>query len=102
MSELQITKYMDMNSAKLFHLTTVPHELKVEIDYTDGKGTAFLSITLHEVMISNISYSGGGDKPTEDITINFTSATQDKHGVGSDISGTAAPGGWLTEKSKVN
>ena len=95
MSEIQITKLIDMNSAMLMHLSTTSEGLKVEIDYTKDKGDDFLSVTLHEAKISSYARGGGrGLGPVENITINFKGATYDKHGIGSDITQEF---GWPTK-----
>lgn len=87
MSEIQITKLIDTNSAMLMHLSNTSEKLKIEIDYTEkGSGRKVLSVTLHNAEINNYAVGGRGvDGPSEIISVYFESATYDKHGAGSDI-----------------
>ena len=42
------------------------------IEFTRADGSVYLRIELEGTLISSISTSGGGDRPLETLTLNFT------------------------------
>lgn len=74
-SEIVVTKSMDVASTKLFtESVTGSTGKKVEIHFvsTGDPGLTFAQYTLEDTLISGYSLSSGGDRPTESISLNFT------------------------------
>ena len=91
--DLSFTKYIDTASTKLQHACVVGDHIKnavLTVSKAGGKSPLdFLIITLEQVLVSSVSLggSGGEDKLTENITLNFAKFkseyfTQDDKGVG--------------------
>jgi type VI secretion system secreted protein Hcp len=79
-SEIMVTKRMDVASPKLF-LDSVAGKLdsKVEIKFTTttkGKVETFLTWKMDNTGISHYSVSSGGDMPMESLSLNFTKITK--------------------------
>jgi type VI secretion system secreted protein Hcp len=76
LSEVTVTKSMDVSSPKLF-LESVAGELnnKVTIKFTTttkNKVETFLTYDLENTGVSAYNLSSGGDMPTESISLNYT------------------------------
>jgi type VI secretion system secreted protein Hcp len=73
-SEIVLTKVMDVSSAKLFQEACVGKSKAVKIDLvkTGDKLENYLEYTLTNCLISGYSVSSGGDKPSESLSLNFT------------------------------
>lgn len=74
-SEITVTKAQDESTIKVIDAAFQGEGKKVVIDFckTDkGKLEVYLSYTLTNTMISGYSMSGGGDRPTESLSLNFT------------------------------
>jgi type VI secretion system secreted protein Hcp len=74
-SEVVVTKEMDAASTELFKQSTAGADGKtVEICFvsTGDPGTTFAKYTLEDTLISGYSVSGGGERPSESISLNFT------------------------------
>lgn len=74
-SEIVVTKVTDVSSTKLLNEAYQGEGQSVTIDFlkTDkGKLEVYLTFTLTNTMISGHSFSSGGDRPTESISLNFT------------------------------
>jgi type VI secretion system secreted protein Hcp len=73
-SEVTISKLMDVASAKLFQEACVGKSKAVKIDLvkTGEKLENYLEYTLTDCLISGYSVSSGGDKPSESLSLNFT------------------------------
>jgi type VI secretion system secreted protein Hcp len=75
-SDIHITKYIDSSSHKLLKSTATGTHFKealLTIRKAGEKPLEYIKITMKEVLISSISCggSGGEDKLTENITLNF-------------------------------
>ncbi len=92
-SELVITKLLDESSPKWFTEACVGKGKTVEIHVTktDDELAAYLEYTLRDVLVSGYSVSSSGDRPTEQLSLNFTKIemnvvpTEDSHAAGSPI-----------------
>lgn len=74
-SEIVVSKTMDIASPKLFEESLWGEGKKVTIDLckTDkDKLEVFLQYTLEDTLVSGYSVSSGGDRPTESVSLNFT------------------------------
>ena len=76
-SELTITKEMDISSYKLFasSLTEVEGKtVKIDMCRTGGKSglITYANYELTNALISGYSVSSGGDRPSESLSLNFT------------------------------
>jgi type VI secretion system secreted protein Hcp len=74
-SEIVVTKDTDVASPKLLNEAYQGEGQDCTIDFckTDkGKLEVYLTITLNNTMISGHSFSSGGDRPTESLSLNFT------------------------------
>ena len=74
-SELVVTKATDVSSPKMLNEGLQGEGQDVTIDFckTDkGKLEVYLTITLNNTMVSGHSFSSGGDRPTESLSLNFT------------------------------
>lgn len=80
--ELQVSKRFDSSSPKLAYFAATGKEFEkifVRIYHADSVGDAstadfklYLTYTMHNAMISNISVSGGGGQAGESMSLNFT------------------------------
>ena len=80
-SEIVITKNLDDSSPDLLNYALFDSKgQKVLIEFTKtGAGSdpdMYLQFELTNTLISGYSYSSGGDKPTESLTLNFTKFNQ--------------------------
>lgn len=75
-SEIIATKYQDSTSTDLFKEALSGREKEVTIVFVKD-GQEYLRITLKGTLISsyNTSGAGGGDRPLETFTLNFTEIT---------------------------
>lgn len=74
-SEIVVTKDQDIASAKLIEAGLVGEGVAVQFDFVKtnkGELEQYIQITLTNCMISGISMSSGGDRPTESVSLNFT------------------------------
>lgn len=74
-SEVVITKEMDMSSTGLFleSLKGIKgEEVKINIVATGSPPRVFCSYTLTNTLVSGYSLSTGGDRPSESLSLNFT------------------------------
>ena len=74
-SEVVVTKEMDVASTELFKQSIAGVEgKKVEIVFfsTGNPGSTFAQYTLEDTLISGYSVSGGSERPSESISLNFT------------------------------
>jgi type VI secretion system secreted protein Hcp len=88
-----VTKDTDVASTKLLNESYQGEGQKVTIDFckTDqGNLEVYLSFELEDVMISGLSMSSGGDRPTESVSLNFTKISVRNIGM-TDTNSTASP-----------
>ena len=74
-SEVVVTKENDVATGKLMQEALGGHGKTVKIDFTrtdKSKQDVYLSLELTNTMISGYSHSGGGDRPMETVSLNFT------------------------------
>lgn len=74
-SEVVISKQNDIATGKLMQEALGGHGKTVKIDFTrtdKNKQDVYLSLELTNTLISGYSHSGGGDRPMETISLNFT------------------------------
>jgi type VI secretion system secreted protein Hcp len=75
-SEVTVTKEMDSASGKLWQELVKNTDGKdVQIDFTSTAGggdNTFMYIKLTNTLVSGMSLSSGGDRPTESVSLNFT------------------------------
>ena len=73
-SEIVVTKRQDSASTRLFNESMVGNGAKVIIEFVKDDGTVYLRLELSNTLISGFSMSGkgGGVRPTESLTLNFT------------------------------
>jgi type VI secretion system secreted protein Hcp len=74
-SEIVVTKATDASTPKLLNEAHQGEGQKCQIDFckTDkGKLEVFLTLTLDKTMISGHSFSSGGDRPSESLSLNYT------------------------------
>ncbi len=80
-SDLSFTKYLDLSSTELLkHCWRGDHFEEMTLTCYRDSGTAgpveYLSVKLEEVIISNISVSGGaGDVPIENLSLSYGKVT---------------------------
>jgi type VI secretion system secreted protein Hcp len=89
MSEIVITKLMDSASTALFQQSLNGEGVIIQIDFVKAGGnqSTYLTFTLQNALI--FGYQPGAsrsDRPTENLTLNFTKMTFDMHGTGQDVS----------------
>lgn len=76
-SEITVTKQLDASSIKLVQAALAGEGKKVTIDFvTAGTGkepVVYAQYELEGAMVSGYSVSSGGDRPSESLSINFTS-----------------------------
>ena len=75
-SEIVVTKMMDAASGPLWQeLVKNTTGKDVTIDFTSTSGGAdntFMYVKLTNTLVSSMSFSSGGDRPSESIALNFT------------------------------
>jgi type VI secretion system secreted protein Hcp len=74
-SEITLTKLMDSTSAKLCKEGLVGKAVEATIELVEtgeSKLETYLTLTLTNAMISGYSFSSGGGRPSESLTLNFT------------------------------
>lgn len=104
-SEIVVTKVMDMSSNKLFQdAVGGDFSSKVTVKFTtttkDGVAT-FLAYDLTDVGLSGYSASSGGDAPSESLSLNFTKIQISYTGMDSRVSGSQDVVGYdLTQMAK--
>jgi len=97
-SEITVTKLMDLSAAKLFN-DAVAGQLdnKVTIKLTTtakDKVETFLTYEMENCGISSYSISTGGDLPMEGLTLNFTKITERFIGFDPGITGSPETVGY--------
>jgi type VI secretion system secreted protein Hcp len=94
-SEIVVTKPMDAASGPLWReLVANTSGKPVTIDFTSTSGGAdntYMYIKLENTLVSGMSFSSGGDRPLESLSLNFTKI-ETKYMVQAQ-SGTGATGG---------
>lgn len=71
-NEVVITKNHDSSSTAIFREATHGTGTKVVIEFTNADNSVYLSLELENVLITNYSISGPGDKPVESLSLNAT------------------------------
>jgi type VI secretion system secreted protein Hcp len=74
-SEISISKLMDSTSPKLAQEALVGKAVDAMIELVEtgeGQLETFLTLKLTNCMISGYSFSSGGGRPSESLTLNFT------------------------------
>jgi type VI secretion system secreted protein Hcp len=72
-SDVVVTHEPDRNSSDLYKLSlSGPAKVMRIYFYDDKSKTTILTVTLEGALISGYNFSGGGGKPMESISINFT------------------------------
>jgi type VI secretion system secreted protein Hcp len=74
-SEITLTKLMDSTSPKLCKEALVGKAVTATIELVEtgeNKLETYLTVTLTNAMISGYSFSSGGGRPSESLTLNFT------------------------------
>jgi type VI secretion system secreted protein Hcp len=74
-SEIVLTKNMDSTSPLLCQEALVGKAVTAIIEMTEtgtDKLETYLTLTLTNALISGYSFSSGGDRPSESLSINFT------------------------------
>jgi type VI secretion system secreted protein Hcp len=72
-SEVVVTKTMDSTSPLLRQEGMIGKAVKAIVEFTmsDKLQTVYLHIEMEDAMVSGYSVSGGGDRPSDVISINF-------------------------------
>jgi type VI secretion system secreted protein Hcp len=84
-SEIVVTKANDVSSTKLLNEALQGEGQTVKIDFckTDkGKLEPYLQLILTNTLISGHSFSSGGDRPQESLSMNFTKVEFKNIGMG--------------------
>ena len=74
-SEITVTKHMDSTSPKLAQEALIGKAVAAHIELVetgDAKLETFLTVNLTNTLISGYSFSSGGDRPSESLSLNFT------------------------------
>jgi type VI secretion system secreted protein Hcp len=75
-SEITVTKLLDAGSGPLWQELVKNTDGKdVTIDFTSTSGGAdntFMYVKLTNTLVSGMSFSSGGDRPSESVSLNFT------------------------------
>lgn len=77
-SEITVTKLMDISSPMLFNEATVGKAKKVEIHLCKTGADqieTFQEYILEDCMVSGYSVSSGGDRPSESLSLSFAKIT---------------------------
>lgn len=93
--DLSFTKYIDRSSPELFlHCCTGKHfaTALLTVRKAGGKPLEYLKINMEEVLVSGVTTggSGGDERPTESVTLNFARVKLDYTPQKPDGSGDAA------------
>ena len=105
-SEITVTKRMDLASPKLF-LDAVGGKLdsKVDIKFsttTKAQVTTFLTFKLENTGLSGYSVSSGGDLPVESLSLNFTKISMTFTGHDPGVGGSPETVGYdLTQMKTI-
>ena len=74
-SEITVSKSLDAGSTKLLTEALVGKGVPCQIDFCKtekDKLVIYLTLKLTNTMVSGHSFSSGGDKPSESLSLNFT------------------------------
>ena len=74
-SEVTLTKQMDVSTTKLFEMACVGNKGKpvtIDLVTTGSPGDIYMQYKLTDAMVSGYSVSTGGDRPSESLSLNFT------------------------------
>jgi type VI secretion system secreted protein Hcp len=74
-SEITVTKLMDSTSPKLCQETLIGKAVEATIELVetgDAKLETYLTLKLTNCMIAGYSFSSGGGRPSESLSLNFT------------------------------
>lgn len=75
-SEITVSKVMDIASGPLWQeLVKNTNGKDVTIDFTStaaGGDNTFMFVKLTNTLVSGMSFSSGGDRPSESVSLNFT------------------------------
>jgi type VI secretion system secreted protein Hcp len=74
-SEINVTKLLDVASNKLFQNVTTNQggkTVKIAFTRTGSGGDTYLEYTLTNTLVSGYSISSAGDRPQESVSLNFT------------------------------
>src|SRR4051812_35296833 len=74
-SEITVTKLLDKASGNLMQNVCTEKkgvDCKIAFVSTGDPGEKYLEYTLTNTLISGLSVSSGGDRPTESVSLNFT------------------------------
>ncbi len=91
-SEVSVTKPLDKVSHSLLEAALWGEPKKVEVAFTrnqKGGEVEFLRYELESTMTSGYSISGGGDRPMESLSFNFTKVTMHNAVAKADNTGDA-------------
>src|SRR6188472_2465161 len=74
--DLTVSKYVDVSTCLLVNACNAATNLK-QVKLTVGRNDAgvflpYLLYTMENVLVSSVSIGGGGDRPTETLTLNYT------------------------------
>jgi type VI secretion system secreted protein Hcp len=79
-SEIVITKAMDSASSALFQQSLHGEGVTIQIDFVKSDNSTYLTFTLQDVLISSYqTATSRSDRPTENLTLNFTKMAFDMH-----------------------
>lgn len=97
-SDITVTKLFDKASCDLMHACCsgkhIPQGV-ITVRKAGDQPLEYLKITLHDILISNISHSSGGDLVTESLSLNFSKFKVEYQEQKPDGSGTpAGQVGW--------
>ncbi|MBB3221234.1 type VI secretion system tube protein Hcp [Pseudoduganella umbonata] len=102
-SEISLSKATDIASADLFMQAVCGMSLgKAELHFihtggADKKEQVFLKIELEEAIVSSYSVSSGGERPSENFSINFTKISYQYDSFTGDKVVTGTPKKWDLE-----
>ena len=104
-SEITVTKRMDLASPKLF-LDAVGGKLDAKVDIkfsttTKGKVETFLTFKLENTGVSGYSVSSGGDLPVESVSLNFTKVSMGFTGHDPGVGGSPETVGYDLTQMKA-
>jgi type VI secretion system secreted protein Hcp len=75
LSEITVSKQMDIASVDLFREALVGREIPGDIELTQtgsDKPFTYYKVKLTNVLVSSYSLSSGGDRPSESLSLNFS------------------------------
>ena len=73
--EVHITKLMDGSSLKLFEAAATGNQgkqIQIHLVTTGNPGNTYMEYTLTDTLVSGYQINTSGDRPVEEITLNFT------------------------------